>query len=257
MKIIICGKGGCGKSTITALIAKKLNSMGYKVLLIDADESNFGLHRLVGLPQPTDIMTDLGGKKAFKNKMNQTFPAEAKPFSQKTGIAELPEICVTGTDGIRLAVIGKIHHFGEGCACAIGLLSKQVLSSLAIDRDEIVIVDTEAGIEHFGRRVDAECDLILGVIDPTYESMIMSKTVQEMADQANVDLYFVLNKVTAKIEETMKSGFDPDRIIASIPHNDQVFTQGFHGESLTAELPAVDPICRMIDRMKQNEKQVV
>ena len=257
MKILICGKGGCGKSTITALIAKKLNTMGYKVLLIDADESNFGLHRLIGLPQPTDIMTDLGGKQAFKSKMNQTFPAEAKPFSQKTGIDEFPEICIAQANGIRLAVIGKIHHYGEGCACAIGLLSKQVLSSLSIDRNEIVIVDTEAGIEHFGRRVDAECDLILGVIDPTYESMIMSRTIQAMADQADVDLYFVLNKVTSAIEETMRSSFDPGTILTEIPHNDQIFTQGFRGESLTAELPAIDPICEMIDRMKQNEKQVM
>lgn len=256
MKILICGKGGCGKSTITALIAKKLNGMGYKVLLIDADESNFGLHRLIGLPQPTDIMTDLGGKQAFKSKMNQTFPAESKPFSRETGLDELPEVCVTRSGGIRLAVIGKIHHYGEGCACAIGLLSKQVLASLSIDQNEIVIVDTEAGIEHFGRRVDAECDLIIGVVDPTYESMMMSRTIQELADQANVDLYFVLNKVTAEIEETMRSSFDPDRIIADIPYNDQVFKQGFHGESLSAEIPAIAPICEMIDRIKQNEKQV-
>ncbi|MBA4368049.1 MAG: ATP-binding protein [Desulfobacterium sp.] len=254
MKILICGKGGSGKSTISVLIAKKLNTMGYKVLLVDADESNFGLHRLAGMPLPQDMMSNLGGKQAFKNKMNQTFPSDNKPFSRKTEIHELPEICVSESNGIRLAVIGKIHHYGEGCACAIGMLSKQVLSSLAIEKNEIVIVDTEAGIEHFGRKVDAECDLILGVIDPTYESLMMSKKIQEMAEQAEVDLFFILNKVDARIEETMIGNFDKEKIIARIPQNDQIFMESFQGSALTADLPAIDPICQLIHKIKQDEK---
>ncbi|MFH2065507.1 MAG: P-loop NTPase [Pseudomonadota bacterium] len=253
MKILICGKGGSGKSTVSALIAKKLNVMGYKVLLVDADESNFGLHRLVGMPLPRDIMTDLGGKNEFKNKMNPTFPSTDKPFSQKTMIHELPEICVTESNGIRLAVIGKIHHYGEGCACAIGLLSRQVLSSLDIDKDEMVIVDTEAGIEHFGRKVDAECDLILAVIDPTYESLMMSRKIQEMAEQAGVDLYFVLNKVPAGMEEKMIGHFDENKVIARIPLDNQIFMAGFQGAPLTAELPAIDLIGKKIHAMKQKK----
>jgi CO dehydrogenase maturation factor len=254
MKILICGKGGSGKSTLSTLIAKRLNTMGYKILLVDADESNFGLHRLAGMPLPQDIMGNLGGKKEFKKKMNQTFPADDKPFSQNTGIDELPEICVTKTNGIRLAVIGKIHHYGEGCACAIGLLSKQILANLAIEKDEIVIVDTEAGIEHFGRRLDAECDLILGVIDPTFESLMMSKKIQEMAEQAKVDLYFVLNKVEDRVEETMAGNFNKEKIIATIPHDDQIFMESFQGAQLTADLPSIDPICQQIHTMKQNKK---
>jgi len=252
MKIAICGKGESGKSTVSTLIANRLNSMGYKVLLIDADESNFGLHRLAGMPMPQDIMENLGGKKEFKKKINQTFPADDKPFQKDTEIDDLPQICVTENNGIRLAVIGKIHHYGEGCACAIGLLSKQILSKLVIDKDEIVIVDTEAGIEHFGRRLDAECDLLLGVIDPTYESVMMSKKLQEMAEQAEVELYFVLNKVDERIEKNMIESVDAKKVIAKIPQNDQIFLDSFHGDPLTTDLPAIDPICQQIQQLKQN-----
>ena len=70
MKITICGKGGCGKSTVTTLLAKELARMGKKVLVVDSDESNFGLHRQLGVELPRDFTEYFGGKdKAFKTMM--------------------------------------------------------------------------------------------------------------------------------------------------------------------------------------------
>jgi len=251
MKILVCGKGGSGKSTLAALLAAKLNNMGFNILLVDADESNFGLHRLAGLPLPTDIMNNLGGKKGFKEKLNKTFPADEKPFSQKIGIDELPEGCITEANGTKLIVIGKIHDFGEGCACPMGVLSKLVLSNLVIKDNEIVIIDTEAGIEHFGRRVDAECDLILDVVDPTYESFMMAEKIQEMAQKASIDLFFVLNKINARVEDSMIKNVDPEKIITRIPQNEQIFLESLEGKTLTAELPAIEPICELIQELKR------
>jgi CO dehydrogenase maturation factor len=251
MKILVCGKGGSGKSTMAALLAAKLNNLGYNILLVDADESNFGLHRLAGLSLPRDIMNDLGGKKGFKEKLNKTFPAEDKPFNQKIGIDELPEDCVTEANGIKLLVIGKIHDFGEGCACPMGVLSKLVLSNLVIKDNEIVIVDTEAGIEHFGRKVDAECDLILDVVDPTYESFMMAEKIQEMAQKASIDLFFVLNKIDDRVEDSMIKNVNPEKIITRIPHNEQIFLESLEGKALTAKLPAIEPICDLIQGLKQ------
>ena len=70
MKTLICGKGGSGKSTISALVALTLRDMGANVLLVDADESNYGLHRLMGVPMPVSLLDDLGGKNGFREKMN-------------------------------------------------------------------------------------------------------------------------------------------------------------------------------------------
>ena len=67
MKIIICGKGGSGKSTLSTLLAKGLSKRGYSILMVDGDESNLGLHRLLGGKEPVNFMDSLGGKKGFRD----------------------------------------------------------------------------------------------------------------------------------------------------------------------------------------------
>ena len=126
MKIIVCGKGGIGKSTLSALIAIEMKNRGYNVLLIDADESNFGLHRLMGASHPVTLLASFGGKKGLKQKTASVFPAGTppEPFNKMMRINEIPDECVVQAGGIKLLIIGKIHHFGEGCACPMGLLSK-------------------------------------------------------------------------------------------------------------------------------------
>lgn len=251
MKIIICGKGGSGKSTIAALLARKMRGRGYSVLLVDADESNFALHRLAGLPAPDGIMESFGGKKGFKEKMNQAFPATDKPLQADITIDGLPEAWVTEADGIRLAVVGKIHDFGEGCACAMGMLSKMVLSKLIVGDNELVIVDTEAGIEHFGRRLDAESDLILGVIDPTYESVMMARKMTEMARSAESDIVFILNKTTPQTAAAMQNRIDPDAVAAQLPQDETLFMDSLEGNPLQTDLPQLDVVCDLIENRKK------
>ena len=81
-----------------------------------------------------------------------------------------------------MLVIGKIHHIGEGCACPMGVLSKKFLASLETGEKEVILVDSEAGVEHFGRGIVGECDLILGVIDPTSESFQLAKKMAELEE---------------------------------------------------------------------------
>ena len=83
MKIIISGKGGSGKSTISTLIARALEARGFSVLLIDADESNFGLQRLIGAEAPVHLMDNLGGKMHFKkNWMGTASEKILKPIQK-------------------------------------------------------------------------------------------------------------------------------------------------------------------------------
>ena len=249
MKVLICGKGGSGKSTVSALIAKSLKKSGYRVLLVDADESNFGLHRLMGIEPPVNLMENLGGKRGFKEKIKPAFPGESPQgiFPEGMDSEKIPEECISRSDGIRLLVIGKIHDFGEGCACPMGMLSKMVLSRLSVGDDEIVIIDTEAGVEHFGRRLDAECDLILGVIDPTYESFLLSARMLEMAREAGTEIFFVLNKVEESVAEAMSRNLDQERIIARIPKDDRIFMDSLEGRKLTAEIEGIEDIRRAIE----------
>lgn len=251
MKVIICGKGGSGKSTISALIAKALDTHGFNVLLIDADESNTGLHRLMGVSQPVILMDSLGGKKGFKQKLNRVSPFGSELFKQGMKIDDISEECISRSNGIRLLVIGKIHTSGEGCACPMGLLSKTVLSKLDIGDNEVVIIDTEAGIEHLGRGVDAGCDLIIGVVDPSFESFMLAKKMQEMAGKAEIEIVFVLNKVDDTVEAAMTKHFDPEKVITIIPNSNTIFMNSLEGKELKTDLPEINPICEQIEKFKK------
>ena len=155
MKLILCGKGGCGKSTISALLARAYEKRGFQVLVIDSDESNFGLHRQLGLALPEDFTHYFGHKKGIYADGAQDV------FEGGWHLEDLPEAYVSRDGAVRLMAIGKIADAGEGCACAMGTLSKVLLEHLVLRENEVVIVDTEAGVEHFGRGVDRYADAIL------------------------------------------------------------------------------------------------
>lgn len=253
MKIIISGKGGSGKSTLSTLIARALESCGFSVLLVDADESNFGLQRLLGVTAPVHLMDNLGGKKHFKK--NWMGAASERIFKDHTKIAEIPGECISQAGDIKLLIIGKIHDHGEGCACPMGVLSKSVLAKLDVMENEVIVVDAEAGVEHFGRRVDGECDLVLGVVDPSYESFMLAKKMEDMAKTAGCEIFFILNKTSPEIESAMIEHIDSGKIIAKIPQNDAVFMDSLKGNSLKTDLKEIDPICELIKDRKNNPVQ--
>ena len=256
MKVIVSGKGGSGKSTLAAMLATALQNIGYRVLLVDADESNFGLHRLMGVSYPVSLLDSLGGKKGFRGKMVSPFfqGSEAGFFRDGMSIDEIPESCIAQTDGIRLLVIGKIHHFGEGCACPMGALSKLILSKLDIKDNEIVIIDTAAGVEHFGRGVDAAGDLILGIVDPTYESFLLAKNMQQMAARAEIEIFFILNKIDEQNKTFMIQNIGDQKVVAVIPKNDMIYMDNLAGKKLQTHLKEIDTVCRLIEDFKNNRK---
>jgi len=254
MKIIISGKGGSGKSTMSALLAIALKDLGFSVLLVDADESNEGLHRHLGISYPVPLLDSLGGKKGFREMTAATFPqiGHAMPFRDNMRIKEIPGNCIAEADGIKLLVIGKIHNFGEGCACPIGALSKMFLSKLDLGKNEIVIVDAAAGVEHFGRRIDADCDMILCVVDPTFESFMLARKMHDMARKAEVDMFFVLNKIDEKILDVMKKNIAQDKLVAKIPYMPDLFIDNLEGVTLKKSCHEIEPVCQLIEKYKKN-----
>jgi CO dehydrogenase maturation factor len=253
MKVMICGKGGSGKSTITTLLARALKRSGKTVLVVDTDESNLCLHRLLGAPLPEVLMENMGGRKGAKEKLHPSFPHNHGDafFKDPMTLADLPAPCLADADGIKLLVVGKIREYGEGCACMIGGISKAVLSRLREGADEVVLIDAEAGLEHFGRRVDAGCDLILAIIDPSFESIQMADRTRQLAESAGVQAFFILNKVDDEVRGAMVERLDPEKIIASIPRDDTLFLQSLRGDALTIELKEIEAVCRFINSYKK------
>ena len=250
MKILICGKGGSGKSTIASLLAKSMAEKGHNVLVIDSDESNFGLHRQLGMELPDDFMNFFGGKRGMGRRIREFFKKgeSVSVFDKRWGINDLPEEYLTKKNGIRLLAIGKIHDFGEGCACPMGALAKTLLDNLDVTDKEIVIVDTEAGIEHFGRGVEQGCDVILVVIEPSYESLKLAGKIDEMAKSIGKTIYFVLNKVDDDSRDTMLESLNQSKInvAGTVPASKAVFKAGLAGEELDVHLPEIEGLAGLL-----------
>lgn len=237
-KLAICGKGGSGKSTIAALLAKALVENGNSVLVIDTDESNFGLHRQLGVNLPPDFMGYFGGKSVVLEKIMQAAPDwnSVSFFEDELSFADIPAAYLSENGGIKLIAIGKIHEVGEGCACSMGMLVKEFIEKLRLDHGEVVIVDTEAGIEHFGRGIEKSVDAILMVIDPSYESLRLSEKVAELSGSISKPIFFILNKVDESNEQFMRETIGYQHaVIAAVPADSALSLAGLRGEEIMAD----------------------
>jgi len=193
MKISVCGKGGSGKSTIVALLANQALKRGYRVLVVDSDESNSGLFRMLGFDySPVPLLELVGGKKSLKQKMAQTNVLSETQIA----IAHIPEQYLLKRDGLMLVAIGKILQSLEGCACPMGVLSREFLRKLTLELNELAIVDMEAGVEHFGRGVETSIDNVLIVVEPPLESINVAQKIHHLTSEIGVkNVWAIMNKV--------------------------------------------------------------
>jgi len=178
MKISVCGKGGSGKSTLVSVLANCAESSGYKVLVIDSDESNSGLFRMMEFPKPpVPLMGLVGGKKTIKEKIGRS-SVLAQP---RITIADIPSLYVCKRDRLKLVSIGKILQSLERCACPMGVLCGEFLNKLKLSENELVCVDMEAGVEHFGRGIDEGIDDILLVVEHSMGSINLAEKIRDLS----------------------------------------------------------------------------
>lgn len=236
MKILICGKGGSGKSTIASLLAKNLQTKGYRVLIVDSDESNYGLSVQLGLNDPKELMEQLGGKKAVVDKMWATRSAyeKEKIFKEIWSIDQIPRECISNKNNLYLLQIGKVKHFGEGCACPMGGLSRDFLSNLHLEPKDVAIIDTEAGIEHLGRGVERSVDIVLAVLDPSYESIRLSEKIATLVKESGKRVYFILNKMDKATAKKISAKIDKTLVAGVIPFSETIQEKGLSGEEIDA-----------------------
>jgi len=230
MKISICGKGGSGKSTIVALLANEARARGYRVLVVDSDESNSGLFSMFGFSHPpVPLMELVGGKKGLMEKMG------SKNVLSEAHIAttDIPEQFVLKKDGLKFVAIGKILQSLEGCACPMGVLSREFLKKLTLQEDELVIVDMEAGVEHFGRGVDTSVDNVLIVIEPPMESINVGQKIYELASGMGVkNVWAVMNKLpSGEVFTRLKKEIQNRRIevVGAIYFDADIFSSSLEG----------------------------
>jgi CO dehydrogenase maturation factor len=244
MKVLICGKGGCGKSTIVALLAREIALRGNKVLVVDNDESNIGLHSRLGMQKPEDFMNYFGGKKLLFDK--------TKELKGTWRLEDLPEDYLTEKGNVRLLSMGKIYQFGEGCACPINALSSRFLEILDLDDKEFLIADTDAGIEHFGRGVEKGIDVLLVVIDPSRESVLLAEKVSELGLQIDKPVYYILNRIAdQETEELLMNSINKEKVLAIITENKEIFVAGLAGNEFNMDAKGIGEIANMLEFKKK------
>jgi CO dehydrogenase maturation factor len=249
MKISVCGKGGSGKSTIVALLANEARTKGYRVLVVDSDESNSGLFSMLGFDYPpVPLMELVGGKKSLQRKMGQpSVLAESRIV-----LEDLPSQHLVQKDGLTLVSIGKILQSLEGCACPMGVLSREFLKKLALAEDELAIVDMEAGVEHFGRGVETSIDSVLIVIEPPLESVNVGQKIHDLASGIGVkNVWAILNKVPSdEIATRLRTELQERQIevVGCIYFDADIFRSSLEGR-MPAKGVAVREIKDVLDRI--------
>jgi len=239
---MVCGKGGSGKSVVSVLMARALTRK-LKVYLIDSDESNVLLPKLLGVEPPKPLAEYLGGKKNLFSKGEVNIVNALAKASRGIKLDNLPaEYVSTSPEGVKLITIGKVRNFGEGCACPLNFLTKTLLKNLTLNKDEIVLVDTDAGIEHVGRGVEEGCDAILAIADPTAEALTLAKVLKETFQSLNKKFWLVLNKATPKVRRLIKEKAEDLNleINGEIGFDEEVFESCINGEMLHAKEALAD-----------------
>ena len=235
MKLSVCGKGGSGKSTIVALIANEMQQRGRQVLVVDSDESNPGLYRMLGLDKrPVPLIELVGGKKNVFRAISGKLGSVPNILKQEEiPVADILPRYIVGRNGIKLVCVGKILQSLEGCACPMGALSREFLKRLSLKEGEVAIVDMEAGIEHFGRGVDTSIDSVLIVVEPSLDSLELAEKINSLAIEVGIDkVSAVLNKVPSeKLAVKLRDELSKKKvsIIGSINYQTEIFQASLEG----------------------------
>ena len=249
-KIAVCGKGGSGKSVIVRLLAGGIRDRGQRVLVVDSDESNTGLYRMLGFDNPPEPLIDfMGGKKKveadIEAKIRSGVPEHlVHLMAREISVADIPAPYIVHNGGIRLVTVGKILMALEGCACPMGIVSRSFLKELRLEADEIAIVDMEAGVEHFGRGVETSVDCVLVVVEPSLDSLEVAERIGNLSTQIKIgDVWAVLNKITSRefaaelADELNKRDL---AVIGSIRYDPEIFESCLHGRLLSGHVAEED-----------------
>ena len=232
MKIAVTGKGGVGKTTLSSTLCRLYAEEGRTVLAADVDpDANLGLalgfsEEEVNAIVPISKMRKLVEERTGANELNKFFKLNPQ-------VGDIPDTYAKEINGVKLLVMGTVDVGGSGCVCPEHVMLKSILSAMTYRKDDVVIMDMEAGLEHFGRGTAANMDQFIVVIEPGARSVQTYRNVKRLASDLGVkQVRVVANKVRdTQDEEFVKANIPAEDLLGIIHYNTEVIDADRQGKS--------------------------
>ncbi len=250
MKIAVSGKGGVGKTLLAALLARSFSGDGYKVIAIDADP-DANLPATLDFPHPYDITPIVEMKDLIEERTGAKPGTIGGFFKLNPTVDDIPDKYCVEHNGIKLMVMGMPRPGGSGCFCPENAFLKSLLRHLLLKRQEMIIMDMEAGIEHLGRGTAEGVDALIIVVEPGTRSIETAYRIKSMADDLKLRRIFAVgNKVRSEedkkfLSETM-SQF---KFLGFIPYDERLINAEIEGRPVLESSPDV---LRAVEGIKAN-----
>jgi CO dehydrogenase maturation factor len=233
LKIAVSGKGGVGKTLVSGTLAGYFAQKGFKVMAIDADPSpNLALTLGIPVEEANKIVPISENAELLDSKTRTDYPGVYKLHFTVDDIIE--ENGMKSPTGVNLLVMGTVKSAGGGCACGANAVVRELLRHMIVDRDEIVVVDMEAGVEHMGRGTASQVDVMLVVADSSRKSLEIAKKLSGFAHDLGIKQVFVVgNRVRDSEEKELITDFTEKNglpLLALIPYDDIVVKADRLGE---------------------------
>ncbi len=232
MKIAITGKGGVGKTTFAATLARLYAEEGRTVLAADVDpDANLGL--ALGFPEeildsiiPISKMRRLIEERTGAGPDNQMYKLNPK-------VDDIPDTYSKVYNGVKLLLLGTVETGGGGCVCPEHVMLKRIINHLILRSNDVVIMDMEAGLEHLGRGTCESMEQFVVVIEPGARSVQTYKNVKRLAEDLGVKkVRVVANKVRGtEDEEFVRSKIPTEDLLGFIHYNPEVIDADRQGKS--------------------------
>ena len=232
MKLAITGKGGVGKTTLSSTLARLYAAEGRTVLAADVDpDANLGL--ALGLSQEeVDAIVPISKMKALAKE--RTGASDDNRFYKLNPyVADIPEKYGKTVNGVKLLVMGTVDLGGSGCVCPEHVMLKSILASLTYRKNDVVIMDMEAGLEHLGRGTAQGMDQFIVVIEPGSRSVQTYRNVKRLASDLGIQkVRVVANKIRdAADEEFIKNSIPAEDLLGFIHYNPEIMDADRQGKS--------------------------
>jgi len=254
MKIAISGKGGVGKTTFASFLIKALADRGTKVLAIDADP-DANLAQALGFQGREDIVPISEMKALIEERTEAKVGSMGSFFKLNPKVDDLPEKLSIRINGIRLMVLGGVKKGGAGCICPESTLLKSLVRHLVLARDEAVVLDMEAGLEHLGRGTAMAVDRLIVVVEPGRRSIETANHIRSLAGDIGLKKVSLVGNKIRKDEDRdfllrHMPGFE---FIGFIPFGEGIIEADLQGRPpFEKESSTLAVVNEMIEKLEQD-----